>query len=288
MTTPTFDKRFNAQRGARRALGDKGAVEGIDFTTAKDTTGRWSFSLIIHNAAGKPLAATKSERAPKLPSKAMVKAAADRAEARASQTAKDAPKPKKGPKVRVTHEERPSGPAIRMVGRNKAALEAAANGILPEPPDMSAPSHAPFLKALKRITALVERGALDELMADTMKPKSSSRVMICRYRDFCIQALKVQRADGRMMTEMTQAEWERRCISEAVEFTATKFLGRGNYETKRFKTLAQAGGGAHQLGDGAIIYAITPKGRQVMVGGIRKGTFEPTEAARELATSAAA
>ena len=71
----------------------------------------------------------------------------------------------------------------------EALFEAASRGDLPPAPDLSAPTHKAFRKRGEKIVAMAEAGDLARLEADTTEPKSSSRVMICRYRDLAIVAL---------------------------------------------------------------------------------------------------
>lgn len=84
--------------------------------------------------------------------------------------------------------------ADKAPGKRAAMIEAAQRGELPEAPDFTPPSHKRFRKALATIIAMVEGGDIAGLKADTMEPKSSSRVMICRYRDLAIIALEARAA----------------------------------------------------------------------------------------------
>lgn len=77
----------------------------------------------------------------------------------------------------------------KRAAEKAAAEEAARRGEVREP-DFSPPSHKPFRKKLAAITEAFEKGDLAFLKAETTEPKSSSRVMLCRYRDLCILALE--------------------------------------------------------------------------------------------------
>jgi hypothetical protein len=78
----------------------------------------------------------------------------------------------------------------RSPGAKYEALFAQAEqGTLPPAPDLSAPTHKAFQKRGAKIIEMAEAGDIDGLRADTMEPKSSSRALICRYRDLAIVAL---------------------------------------------------------------------------------------------------
>lgn len=58
--------------------------------------------------------------------------------------------------------------------------------------------------------------------------------------------------------------WAAREIARAAHFTVCRFRGRGDYDTRRFATLAEAR--AEAEGDRrAMIYAVTPEGITVHV-----------------------
>lgn len=111
----------------------------------------------------------------------------------ADQTPIPAPKVGKRSKAAKALAKAPTASAEKPAGKRaaaKAEAEAAADrGEIPTTPDFTPPSHAPFRKKLAKIVAMVEAGDLAGLKADPMEPKSSSRVMICRYRDLAIRAL---------------------------------------------------------------------------------------------------
>lgn len=76
--------------------------------------------------------------------------------------------------------------------RRAEAEAAAAKGILPAPPDFSAATHARFRGKLAKMIALAEAGDLAGLKAIEIKPYSSSRKALARYRDLCIAALEAR------------------------------------------------------------------------------------------------
>lgn len=64
-----------------------------------------------------------------------------------------------------------------------------------------------------------------------------------------------------------QGRWEEEIAADAVSFTASKFLGMGQYETRPAATLAEARQHAIDMGGPrkVMIYAIATDGRQVLV-----------------------
>lgn len=71
----------------------------------------------------------------------------------------------------------------------EALFALAEAGELPPAPDLSAPTHKSFAKRGAKIIAMADAGDIAGLQADTMEPKSSTRAMICRFRDLAIVAL---------------------------------------------------------------------------------------------------
>lgn len=232
----------------------------------------------VAKALKTPLAEEPKAKPARKPAKVAPKA---KAPAKKAAAVKAAPKAPQKAAAKPPKNAKGQEPQFRGTWSNMAAQ--AAKGIIPPAPDFSAETHRPFRGKMERVITLAEAGDLKGLKAFPIEPKSSSRTMIAKYRDLCVQALTIAKENGKLLTEMTADEYERKCINEANRFTATLFLGAGKYDTRECKTLAQAGKAAFELGNRAIVYAITPKGRQVMVGGIRGGKFEPTDAARELA-----
>lgn len=76
----------------------------------------------------------------------------------------------------------------------------AAKGKIPPSLDFSAPTHARFVGVLKTVRAIATaRGAgaqmrIDDLRKVKIKPISSSRIALARYRDLCVTALQKQAA----------------------------------------------------------------------------------------------
>lgn len=134
------------------------------------------------------------------------RAAKRRAEAPAAKPVAAA-KPEKAPSARKAKAAIPTpkgdgvGDAIldfitngssRPSAEARELAERAAKGILPKAPDMSAPNHKSWLKRLAAIEALVKAKDVKALRADDLQPKSSSRVLICRYRNAAIVALEAK------------------------------------------------------------------------------------------------
>lgn len=70
----------------------------------------------------------------------------------------------------------------------------AAKGKLPAEPDFSADTHRAYRKRLTAITAMIKARDVKGLQADETQPVSSSRVILCRYRDNAIAALQARAA----------------------------------------------------------------------------------------------
>lgn len=259
MTDTTFGKRFNAQRAARRALKNPEAVEGVDFSTFKNKAGEWEWSTSRHIPEKKPAAKGSHLKVV------------------GGTESKPAKAAKKGRKIK------PKGQEIAPKPRGawaKVASEAAARGQLPEPPNFEAETHRPHRKKLAEVVNMAERGDIDALMGLKINPTSTSPKAIQRYVNLAVQALKVQRADGRMLTQMKPEEWEEQQIRAAKAFVACKFLGRGNYDRRDgFTSAEQAERAAVEMGNRSMVYAITDKGREVLVGGVQAGAFERTKSA---------
>jgi hypothetical protein len=93
-----------------------------------------------------------------------------------------APEPAKAPKT----EPKPAG-------GKRAQIEAAADaGVLPEPPDFTAETHAPYRKKLAALVAMVEARDVAGLTAFEIKPYSSSPKALDRYRNLAVRALRAQ------------------------------------------------------------------------------------------------
>jgi hypothetical protein len=79
-------------------------------------------------------------------------------------------------------------------GKRSEALASAERGEIPAAPDFTAETHKRWRQALAGVVALVDAGDVAGLEANTIEPRSSSRVAICRYRDHAIVALKARAA----------------------------------------------------------------------------------------------
>jgi hypothetical protein len=75
-----------------------------------------------------------------------------------------------------------------------AARVDASKGKLPVEPDFSADTHRAYRKRLAAITAMIKARDVKGLQADETQPVSSSRVILCRYRDNAIAALQAKAA----------------------------------------------------------------------------------------------
>lgn len=72
-------------------------------------------------------------------------------------------------------------------------LEAEAHkGVLPEPPDFSAATHARFRNKLARLVDLAAAGDIAGLRAFEINPVSSSPRAMARYRDLCVIAIEAR------------------------------------------------------------------------------------------------
>jgi hypothetical protein len=66
---------------------------------------------------------------------------------------------------------------------------------LPPVPDFTAPTHASYRKRLADFVRMADAGDIAGLSKDDLQPKSSSRVILCRYRDYVIKALMAKPQD---------------------------------------------------------------------------------------------
>jgi hypothetical protein len=151
----TYAKKFNAQRAAKAAGHDANEVDVIK------TKDGFAWRVKRHR-----------------------KSAAD------PRDAKLAADPSREPRAdRGKHSVAPKRP----LGK-RATIEAAAReGMLPKPPDFSAPTHTRFRNKLARVVELANAGDLKGLQAFQINPVSSSPKAIARYRDLCIVALEARR-----------------------------------------------------------------------------------------------
>jgi len=154
----TYDKKFNAQRGAQRA-----GLKPGEFEVFKTADGRFGW-----RALG---AATTEVAEPSI--QISDPALAERPVARANAASSAS-----GPKT----------------GKRKAIIEQAQAGTLPVAPDFSKPTHARFRAKLAKLVALAEAGDVDGLKAIEINPVSTSPKAMARYRDLAIVAIEARRS----------------------------------------------------------------------------------------------
>lgn len=153
----TYSKRANAARAAKAAGLNPDSLEFY-----ADASGNWAW---------KEPAAEADDEVPAFLKKGSVMAKVEAV----AQVQAETPVPEKAKR--------------QPTARYADMFEAASRGELPNAPDLTAPTHKAFAKRGAAIIAMAEAGDLDGLRADTMEPKSSTRAMICRYRDAAIFAL---------------------------------------------------------------------------------------------------
>lgn len=86
----------------------------------------------------------------------------------------------------------------RVTPRQLAALEAAKAGVMPEPPDCSAPSWTPpYTRPRQALIDLAAAGDVPGLKAFPAKTYDSGFLALDRYRRLCIVALTAKAAGGR-------------------------------------------------------------------------------------------
>ena len=83
----------------------------------------------------------------------------------------------------------PKAATAPVIGKRQAILDQAQNGVLPQVPDFSKPTHARFRTKLAQVVAMAEAGDIDALQAFEINPVSSSPKAIARYRDLCLIAI---------------------------------------------------------------------------------------------------
>lgn len=89
----------------------------------------------------------------------------------------------------------PATPRISKRAQAAAdALASAQTGKLPAAPSFDAATHDGYRKRLLALLAAGKAGDLATLVGDATEPKGSSRVIICRWRDLAIVALKARAA----------------------------------------------------------------------------------------------
>lgn len=85
-------------------------------------------------------------------------------------------------------------PKEKPVGKRAQILASAEAGKLPQAPDFSAATHAPYRKKLDELTAMVKDGDIKGLKAYKLNPISSSPKALDRYRNLAVIALAAKAA----------------------------------------------------------------------------------------------
>lgn len=63
----------------------------------------------------------------------------------------------------------------------------------------------------------------------------------------------------------TRDQFDQAQIRRAVHFTACRFLGRGKFDTRKAPTQAEAEAIGRTMGEGVMIYAVTPEGWSIHI-----------------------
>lgn len=171
----TFNKRFNAQRSAKSALGPH-ASEGIHFRTFQAGDG-WTWEKI------ETAPAEDDFRPPAF----LTKAREGLAEDEPSVLVPDLT-PATHPIAAANAASWPTPPK----GKRAAIAAKAKAGELPTPPDFSKPTHARFRAKLAKLIELAEAGDIDGLKAVAINPVSTSPRAMARYRDLAVTALEAR------------------------------------------------------------------------------------------------
>jgi hypothetical protein len=81
----------------------------------------------------------------------------------------------------------------KAAGGKRAEAEAAADrGELPQPPDFSASTHAPYRARLAKLIQMAEAGDVAGLRGMQINPTSTSPKALIRYRDLAVRALEAE------------------------------------------------------------------------------------------------
>lgn len=80
----------------------------------------------------------------------------------------------------------------RLIRRDAEAR--ARRGIVPQPPDFSAPTHLGYRTRLQKIVALVKAGNIRALKRESFRSSATSPRALGKYRDLAVLALKVRQA----------------------------------------------------------------------------------------------
>ena len=82
---------------------------------------------------------------------------------------------------------------VKIRASHQAALDMAAEGDMPTPPDFTAATHKPYRAKLAKLIALAQAGDIRGLNAVVINPTSTSPKALLKYRDLCVMALKARR-----------------------------------------------------------------------------------------------
>lgn len=175
--TQTYDKKFNAERGAKRA-----GLKPGQYEVFKTPEGRFGWREV----AAEPVAsaAREAEEAPPAEETEIefeIEAEAGETEAEADEAVAGIAGP--APAAR---------PATAKVGKRQAVINQAQGGVLPQPPDFSKPTHARFRAKLAKLVELAEAGDAEGLRAIAINPVSTSPKAMARYRDLAIMAIEAR------------------------------------------------------------------------------------------------
>ena len=156
MTTEatTYDKKFNAQRGAQRT-----GLKSGEFDVFKTPDGRFGWRAVAEPAPHASIGIADPALA-------------------------------EHPIAKANAASWPTGP---NAGKRKAIIEQAQAGALPAAPDFSKPTHARFRAKLAKLVALAEAGDVEGLKAIEINPVSTSPKAMARYRDLAIIAIEARR-----------------------------------------------------------------------------------------------
>jgi hypothetical protein len=191
MTTEatTYDKKFNAKRGAMRS-----GLQPHEFEVYKTKDGRFGWRKLAaepaETVAPGETAPTGDDFEPPafLRRNQKIDAAVDAEQEPAIPVAELTAD--SHPIAQANAASWPSGP---KGGKRKALVEQAKAGALPPPPDFSKPTHARFRAKLAKLVALAEAGDVEGLKAIEINPVSTSPKAMARYRDLAIISIEAQR-----------------------------------------------------------------------------------------------
>lgn len=149
----TYDKKFNAQRGAQRT-----GLKPGEFEVFKTPDGRFGWRVVAESAPEASIGIADPALA-------------------------------EHPIAKTNAASWPTGP---KAGKRKAIIEQAQAGSLPAAPDFSKPTHARFRAKLAKLVALAEAGDVEGLKAIEINPVSTSPKAMARYRHLVIVALEAR------------------------------------------------------------------------------------------------